>query len=158
MIRFGCIRTTPPPGPFRAGGWISPCGRGSSIDSFPLFGYEVAHYDQLFADKLDLLLEINRSDQVTWSGPTRPDLDHALVVPRVPGGLKIWLGTGGNPGSCVRAGVLGLPLAFGILGGTTEEWVHRADIYRQAAHQSGHGDQGLDIAVRQSRLRGWRRA
>jgi alkanesulfonate monooxygenase SsuD/methylene tetrahydromethanopterin reductase-like flavin-dependent oxidoreductase (luciferase family) len=122
-------------------------GRGSSIDSFPLFGYDVADYDRLFAEKLDLLLAVNANERVTWSGTTRPSLQNALVVPRVEGGLKIWLGTGGNPGSCVRASVLGVPLAFGILSGSTEDWVGRADLYREAAAQSGHGRDQLDIAV-----------
>jgi alkanesulfonate monooxygenase SsuD/methylene tetrahydromethanopterin reductase-like flavin-dependent oxidoreductase (luciferase family) len=79
-------------------------GRGSSVDSFPLFGFDVADYDGLFAEKLELLLAVNADERVTWSGTTRSSLDDALVVPRVDGGLKIWLGTGGNPGSCVRAG------------------------------------------------------
>lgn len=122
-------------------------GRGSSVDSFPLFGYDVADYDRLFAKKLELLLAINAHERVTWSGTTRPSLDDALVVPRVDGGLKIWLGTGGNPGSCIRAGVLGLPLAFGILSGSTEDWVQRADLYREAATQSGRQPNQLDIAV-----------
>jgi alkanesulfonate monooxygenase SsuD/methylene tetrahydromethanopterin reductase-like flavin-dependent oxidoreductase (luciferase family) len=122
-------------------------GRGSSTDSFPLFGYDVADYDQLFADKLDLLLTVNANERVTWSGTTRPSLQDAVVVPRVEGGLKIWLGTGGNPGSCVRAGVLGLPLAFGILSGTTEDWVRRAELYREAAERAGHSPGQLDIAV-----------
>jgi alkanesulfonate monooxygenase SsuD/methylene tetrahydromethanopterin reductase-like flavin-dependent oxidoreductase (luciferase family) len=122
-------------------------GRGSSIDSFPLFGYDVADYDRLFAEKLDLLLAVNANERVTWSGTTRPALEDALVVPRVDGGLKIWLGTGGNPGSCVRAGVLGIPLSLGILSGATEGWVRRADLYREAAAQSGHHPGQLDIAV-----------
>jgi alkanesulfonate monooxygenase SsuD/methylene tetrahydromethanopterin reductase-like flavin-dependent oxidoreductase (luciferase family) len=123
-------------------------GRGSSVDSFPLFGFDVADYDMLFAEKLELLLAVNTDERVTWSGTTRSSLDNALVVPRVDGGgLKIWLGTGGNPGSCVRAGVLGMPLAFGILSGSTEDWVRRADLYREAATRSGHGLHELDIAV-----------
>ena len=122
-------------------------GRGSSTDSFPLFGYDMADYDRLFAEKLDLLLAVNAEERVTWSGTTRASLHDAVVVPRVEGGLKIWLGTGGNPGSCVRAGVLGLPLAFGILSGSTEDWVRRADLNREAAQQSGHGPDRLDIAV-----------
>jgi alkanesulfonate monooxygenase SsuD/methylene tetrahydromethanopterin reductase-like flavin-dependent oxidoreductase (luciferase family) len=122
-------------------------GRGSSTDSFPLFGYDVADYDQLFAEKLDLLLTVNANQRVTWSGTTRPALRDALVVPRVEGGLKIWLGTGGNPGSCVRAGVLGLPLAFGILSGTTGDWVGRAELYWEAAERAGHPAGQLDIAV-----------
>lgn len=122
-------------------------GRGSSIDSFPLFGYDVSDYDRLFAEKLELLLLVNAEERVSWSGTSRSSLHDALVVPRVEGGLKIWLGTGGNAGSCVRAGVLGLPLAFGILSGSTEEWVGRANLYREAATQSGHTLDRLDIAV-----------
>lgn len=122
-------------------------GRGSSTDSFPLFGYDLVDYDRLFADKLELLLAVNAAERVTWSGTTRPPLRDALVVPRADGGLKIWLGTGGNPGSCVRAGVLGLPVAFGILSGTTANWVQRAELYRQAAEQAGHRADRLDIAV-----------
>ena len=122
-------------------------GRGSSIDSFPLFGYDVADYDRLFAEKLDLLLAVNANERVTWSGATRPPLEDALVVPRVDGGLKIWLGTGGNPGSCIRAGVLGIPLSLGILSGSTDDWVTRADLYREAASRSGHRPDQLDIAV-----------
>jgi alkanesulfonate monooxygenase SsuD/methylene tetrahydromethanopterin reductase-like flavin-dependent oxidoreductase (luciferase family) len=122
-------------------------GRGSSTDSFPLFGYDVADYDRLFAEKLDLLLAVNADQRVTWTGTTRPSLHDALVVPRVEGGLKIWLGTGGNPGSCVRAGVLGLPLALGILSGSTQDWVRRAELYREAAEHSRHPSGQLDIAV-----------
>ena len=122
-------------------------GRGSSSDPFPLFGYSLSDYDRLFAEKLDLLLAINAAERVTWNGELRPPLHDALVVPRVEGGLKIWLGTGGNPGSCVRAGVLGLPLAFGILSGSAAEWVARAELYRQAAAKAGHAEDGLDLAV-----------
>jgi probable LLM family oxidoreductase len=122
-------------------------GRGSSTDSFPLFGYDLADYDRLYAEKLDLLLAINRSERVSWRGSVRAPLDDALVVPRVNGGLKIWLGTGGNPGSSARAGSLGLPIAYGILGGTADEWVQRADLYRDVAAGAGHGSEVLDIAV-----------
>jgi alkanesulfonate monooxygenase SsuD/methylene tetrahydromethanopterin reductase-like flavin-dependent oxidoreductase (luciferase family) len=107
----------------------------------------VADYDRLFTEKLDLLLAVNANERVTWSGTTRPSLHDALVVPRVDDGLKIWLGTGGNPGSCVRAGVLGLPLAFGILSGSPEDWVRRAELYREAAQRSGQPANRLDIAV-----------
>ena len=122
-------------------------GRGSSPDPFPLFGYDLADYDRLFAEKLELLLAINASERVTWSGALRPPLRDPLVVPRVEGGVKIRLGTGGSPGSCVRAGLLGLPLAFGILSGSASEWVSRADLYRQAASEAGHAETRLDIAV-----------
>ncbi len=122
-------------------------GRGSSTDPFPLFGYSLADYDRLFAEKLDLLLAVNATERVTWNGELRPALHDALVVPRVEGGLKIWLGTGGSPGSCVRAGALGLPLAFGILSGSAAEWVARAELYCHAATEAGHEENSLEIAV-----------
>jgi alkanesulfonate monooxygenase SsuD/methylene tetrahydromethanopterin reductase-like flavin-dependent oxidoreductase (luciferase family) len=92
-------------------------------------------------------LAINANERVTWSGTTRASSEDALVVPRADGGLKIWLGTGANLGSCVRAGVPGITLPFGIPSGSTEDWVWRADLYREAATQSGHGPGQLDIAV-----------
>ncbi|MDF2443332.1 MAG: hypothetical protein JWR01_1535, partial [Subtercola sp.] len=110
-----------------------------STDSFPLFGYGLDDYDALYAAKLDLLLAANRSERVTWSGPFRGlPLENALVVPRPDAPLKIWLGTGGNPESSIRAGLLGLPVSYGVLGGTTERWVQIADLYRRAFAQSGH--------------------
>ena len=84
-------------------------GRGSSVDSFPLFGYHLEDYDALYAAKLDRLLAVNRQERVTWKGPFRDvPLEDALVVPRAQQPLKIWLGTGGNPESSIRAGALGL--------------------------------------------------
>ena len=118
-------------------------GRGMSIDSFPLFGYELADYDRLYAEKLDLLLAVNPSERVTWRGSVLAPLDDALVVPRAEGGLKIWLGTGGNPGSSIRAGTLGLPIAYGILSDTTYQWVAQADLYRRAASRAGHDPSSL---------------
>jgi alkanesulfonate monooxygenase SsuD/methylene tetrahydromethanopterin reductase-like flavin-dependent oxidoreductase (luciferase family) len=122
-------------------------GRGSSTDSFPLFGYDLSDYDRLYAERLDLLLAINAKERVTWRGTVRPPLADALVVPRVEGGLKIWLGTGGNPGSSVRAGMLGLPIAYGILGGSISDWVQRADLYRRALADAGHAPHMAEIAV-----------
>jgi alkanesulfonate monooxygenase SsuD/methylene tetrahydromethanopterin reductase-like flavin-dependent oxidoreductase (luciferase family) len=123
-------------------------GRGSSTDSFPLFGYHLADYDELYAAKLDLLLQVNETERVTWSGPYRDiSLQDALVVPRAERKLKIWLGTGGNPQSTIRAGMLGIPVAYGILAGTTPHWRQLADLYYQAAGQAGHPPQALDISV-----------
>ncbi len=129
-------------------------GRGSSVDSFPLFGYDVSDYDRLFVEKLDLLLAVNASERVTWSGTTRSPLDDAVVVPRVDGGLKIWLGTGGNPGSCVRAGVLGLPLAFGILSGRAEDWLARAAALPAGRRRVGPCGRKPGHRRRLTRLRG----
>ncbi len=108
-------------------------GRGSSIESYPLFGYKLEDYDTLYAEKLELLLKINESPRVTWSGSMRADLDNELVVPRPDrGSLPIWLGTGGSPNSTVRAGQLQLPVSYGILGGDPVRFKALADLYRRA--------------------------
>ncbi len=114
-------------------------GRGSSIESFPLFGYDLREYDQLFAEKLDLLLEVNRSPRVTWEGTTRPALHGEYVPPRAEHGpIPIWLGVGGNPGSVIRAAQLGLPMATGVLGGSAIRSSSNADLYRHAAEKFGN--------------------
>ncbi|MFG6502274.1 LLM class flavin-dependent oxidoreductase [Microbacterium sp. P05] len=123
-------------------------GRGSSTESFPLFGFDLRDYDQLYAEKLELLLKINESERVTWSGTTRPALDNALVVPRPDAGhLPIWLGTGGSPRSSVRAGQLGLPVAYGVIGGQPERFSGLADLYRKAWAQSGHHPAQARVSV-----------
>ncbi|HEV7718115.1 MAG TPA: LLM class flavin-dependent oxidoreductase [Arsenicitalea sp.] len=111
-------------------------GRGSSTESFPLFGYSLNDYDELYAEKLDLLLAINAAERVTWSGKYRAALDDALIVPRPDGGsLPIWLATGGNPQSSVRAALLGLPIAYAIIGGQAARFAPLAELYRRAAQQ-----------------------
>ncbi len=123
-------------------------GRGSSTESFPLFGYRTGDYDELYAEKLELLLACNASERVTWAGKFRGlPLNDALVVPRAEPALKIWLGTGGNPDSSIRAGVLGLPVAYGILGGNGPQWARVAELYRAAGRQSGHRVENLEVAV-----------
>jgi probable LLM family oxidoreductase len=112
-------------------------GRGSSKESYPLFGFDLADYDRLYAEKLDLLQLLNEHETVTWSGEYRPALQDALVVPRPENGeLTLWLGTGGSPGSSVRAGRRGLPVVYGIIGGEPAKFAPLADLYRQAAAQS----------------------
>jgi alkanesulfonate monooxygenase SsuD/methylene tetrahydromethanopterin reductase-like flavin-dependent oxidoreductase (luciferase family) len=108
-------------------------GRGSSTDSFPLFGYDLDDYDKLYADKLGLLLEINASESVSWESPFRTPLADALVVPRPDKPIPIWLGTGGNPGSTVRAAQAGLPVSYGILSGTPQHWGRFGELYRRTA-------------------------
>lgn len=123
-------------------------GRGSSTDSFPLFGFHLEDYDELYASKLDLLLAVNAHERVTWEGPFRDvPLRDALVVPRAEAPLKIWLGTGGNPESTVRAGLLGIPIAYGILSGIAPHWRRLADLYYDAATQAQHDPSRLDISV-----------
>jgi alkanesulfonate monooxygenase SsuD/methylene tetrahydromethanopterin reductase-like flavin-dependent oxidoreductase (luciferase family) len=122
-------------------------GRGSSTDSFPLFGYDLADYDRLYADKLGLLLAINAGERVTWDSPFRPPLEDALVVPRPDQPIPIWLGTGGNPGSTIRAAQAGLPVSYGILSGTPEFWGRMGSLYREAAAQAGVDESALKISV-----------
>jgi probable LLM family oxidoreductase len=121
-------------------------GRGSFIESFPLFGYDLADYDELFAEKLELLLELRESVRVTWSGKHRAPLDDAGVYPRpLQDPLPIWVAVGGNPESAVRAGVLGLPMALAIIGGEPERFAPFADLHREAAEKVGHGRLPLSI-------------
>ncbi len=111
-------------------------GRGSSTESFPLFGHSLNDYDDLYAEKLDLLLKLNGAEQVTWEGRFRPALNDALVVPRPENGkLPIWLATGGNPNSTVRAAIAGLPVSYAIIGGEAERFAPLAALYRQAVAQ-----------------------
>ena len=114
-------------------------GRGSFIESFPLFGYDLEDYDDLFAEKLGLLLRIREDAQVTWSGNHRAALDELGVYPRpVQDPLPIWVAVGGTPTSAVRAGVLGLPMALAIIGGEPERFAPFAELHRQAAREAGH--------------------
>jgi probable LLM family oxidoreductase len=121
-------------------------GRGSFIESFPLFGYDLRDYDELFADKLDLLLKLRESDRVTWSGKHRPPLDDAAVYPRpVQNPLPVWVAVGGTPNSAARTGALGLPMALAIIGGLPERFAPMAELHRRAAAQFGHSTPALSI-------------
>ncbi|CAN5175625.1 LLM class flavin-dependent oxidoreductase [soil metagenome] len=116
-------------------------GRGSFTESFPLFGHDLKDYDELFAEKLDLLLAVRRSVRVTWSGRRRPPLTDLPVYPRpVQDPLPVWIAVGGNAASAVRAGALGLPMALAIIGGMPERFAPFAAIHRRAAGQAGHSD------------------
>ena len=123
-------------------------GRGSFIESFPLFGQSLGDYEELFEEKLDLLLEIRDNEKVTWSGKFRAPLNEAGVYPRpqqTP--LPIWVGVGGSPGSMVRAGSRGLPVALAIIGGDPERFAVLGDIYRRALAEAGHDPDSLPLAV-----------
>jgi len=127
-------------------------GRGSSAESYPLFGYERQDYDQLYAEKLDLLMSINNADtdgaRVSWAGTLRPALTDLAVVPRpVRGRLPLWLGTGGSAPSSARAGKLGLPVSYGIIGGTPSRFAPLAKLYRSSAAQAGHSGENIKISV-----------
>lgn len=123
-------------------------GRGSSVESFPLFGYDLQEYDQIFSEKLDLLLAIRRNDVVTWSGKYRPALTDQAIYPRpLQDPLPIWLGVGGTPESFVRAGTLGLPLMLAVIGGETHRFAPLVDLYRSAGEQAGHSPEQLRVGV-----------
>ena len=122
-------------------------GRGSSIESFPLFGYDLKDYDELYDEKLELLLHINANEHVTWEGRFRPALQDAVVVPRSDNPLKIWLATGGNPESSVHAAALGLPIAYAIIGGQMSRFVPLVNLYRSAAEQYGVPKKDVRVAI-----------
>ena len=114
-------------------------GRGSFVESFPLFGYDLHDYDALFDEKLRLLLQIRDSERVTWSGRFRPSLEDLGVFPRpLQEPLPIWVGVGGAPESAFRAGTLGLPMALAIIGGMPERFAPFAQLHADAARQAGH--------------------
>jgi probable LLM family oxidoreductase len=114
-------------------------GRGSFIESFPLFGYDLDDYDALFDEKLRLLLELRTSERVTWQGRHRPSLDEAGVYPRpVQDPLPVWVAVGGNPPSVVRAASLGLPMALAIIGGQPARFRPLVELHREAARRAGH--------------------
>ena len=113
-------------------------GRGSFIESFPLFGYNLDDYDALFAEKLDLLLKLRAGERITWKGKLRPPLDNLGVYPRpVQKELPVWIAVGGTPQSVVRAASLGLPMALAIIGGDPSRFVPFFDLYREAAQKAG---------------------
>jgi probable LLM family oxidoreductase len=128
-------------------------GRGSFIESFPIFGASLNDYDSLYAEKLDLLLQLNESEFVTWTGHFRPSLDNQQILPRpsdagdFPGKLDIWIATGGNPESSARAGALGVPVSYAIIGGHPERFAPLFDLYRRSAAQHGHDPSTLRTAV-----------
>ena len=123
-------------------------GRGSSDITFSLFDLNDSDYDMLFSSKFELLLELNRNERVTWTGKHRTrELKNALIIPCPEQPLKIWLGTGGSPGSVYRAAELGVPMFLGILGGTPEHWSQYGLAYRDAWAKAGHNVNNADVAV-----------
>jgi len=123
-------------------------GRGSFIESFPLFGFDLDDYDELFSEKLDLLLKLRESEWVTWSGKHRAPLEDAGVYPRpIQDPLPVWIAVGGTPQSVVRAAVLGLPLAIAIIGGQPEHFAPLARLYRETARRAGHDPAGMKISI-----------
>lgn len=123
-------------------------GRGSFIEAFPLFGLDLQDYDELFSEKLNLLLNIRDNEVVNWSGKFRPALIDQAIYPRpMQDPFPIRLGVGGTPQSFVRAGMLGLPLTVAIIGGETRRFRPLVDLYREAGKKAGHAPEKLDVAL-----------
>jgi alkanesulfonate monooxygenase SsuD/methylene tetrahydromethanopterin reductase-like flavin-dependent oxidoreductase (luciferase family) len=123
-------------------------GRGSFVESFPLFGLNLQDYDEVFEEKLGLLLQIRKEEVVTWSGKFRPALKSQAIYPRpIQNPIPIWVGVGGTPESFVRAGILGLPLMIAIIGGETHRFKPLVDLYREAGKQAGHAPEKLSVGL-----------
>jgi probable LLM family oxidoreductase len=123
-------------------------GRGSFIESFPLFGNDLRDYDSLFSEKLDLLIRLNKSEKVTWKGKHRPSLDNLGVYPRpYQPELPLWVAIGGTPESVVRAGSKGLPMALAIIGGMPERFVPYTDLYKETYRKHGHDPARLQLGI-----------
>jgi probable LLM family oxidoreductase len=122
-------------------------GRGSFIESFPLFGYSLGDYDELFAEKLDLLLEIRDNERVTWSGRFRPPIQEQGIYPRPDRPLPIRVAVGGTPQSIVRAATRGLPVALAIIGGSPDRFRVLADLHRRTLEESGYHPADVPLSV-----------
>jgi len=123
-------------------------GRGSFVESYPLFGLRLEDYDSLFAEKLELLLRIRENTNVEWSGKHRAALTGQAIFPRpLQNPLPIWVGVGGTPTSFVRAGMLGLPLMVAIIGGEPERFRTLIDLYREAGRRAGHPAEKLSVGL-----------
>ena len=123
-------------------------GRGSFIESFPLFGYDLDDYDELFAEKLELLIQLNKSEKITWKGKHRPPVNNLGVYPRpYQKELPIWVAVGGTPESVVRAATFGLPMALAIIGGSPDHFKPLTQLYRREYKTAGHDEKKLQLSV-----------
>mgnify|MGYP006080646573 FL=1 len=123
-------------------------GRGSFTEAFELFGYKMEQYDELFEEKLELLIEIQKNEKVTWRGNHRPTLNNQYIYPRpLQDPLPIWVGVGGTPQSFLRAGNLGLPLMIAVIGGETHRFKPLVDMYREAGRRAGHSAEKLKVGL-----------
>ncbi len=123
-------------------------GRGSFTESFPLFGFNLQDYDALFLEKLELLIQIQNNEKLTWSGKFRAPLNNQPIYPRpYQDTLPLWIGVGGTPASFVRAGRLGLPLMIAIIGGETRRFRGLVDMYREAGREAGHSPEQLKVGI-----------
>ncbi|GEK81340.1 LLM class flavin-dependent oxidoreductase [Agrococcus baldri] len=122
-------------------------GRSAFVEPFALFGQDVAQFDELYDERLGLLLRIRDEERVTWSGRFRPALEDAPVAPRASGQLPVWVAVGGTPSSAVRAGRLGLPMALGLIGGSIDHAKQLIELYRRAGSDAGHADERLTVGI-----------
>lgn len=123
-------------------------GRGSFIESFPLFGNDLKDYDSLFSEKLELLMELNKGEKVTWRGQHRPPINNRGIYPRpYQKELPIWIAVGGTPESVVRAANFGLPMALAIIGGMPERFVPFTDLYKETFEKAGHDSHSFQLAI-----------
>ncbi len=123
-------------------------GRGSFIESFPLFGYDLEDYDELFTEKLDLLLKLNKNEKLSWKGKHRPSFNNLGVYPRpYQQSIPIWLAAGGTPASAVKAATLGLPLMLAIIGGMPEQFVPFVNLYKETAKKAGQDMSKLQMGI-----------
>ncbi len=123
-------------------------GRGSFTESFPLFGLNLNQYDEIFSEKLDLLLSIRNNETINWNGRFRPSLHNQKIYPRpLKNPLPVWLGVGGSPQSFIRAGLLGLPLMIAVIGGETHRFKPLVDLYREAGEKAGHHPEDLKVGL-----------
>ena len=123
-------------------------GRGSFIESYPLFGYDLDDYDALFSEKLALLLQLRDNERVNWAGRMRAPITDRGVYPRpIQQPLPVWIAVGGTPESAVRAGTLGLPLALAIIGGYPERFAPLVELYREGGRRAGHADSSLRVSI-----------
>src|SRR5699024_6268549 len=123
-------------------------GRGSFIESFPLFGYDLKDYEQLFDEKIDLLMHINQNEIINWEGNLRTSIDNLSVYPRPENGpLSITIATGGTPESSLKAGALGLPITYAIIGGDPKRFRRNIDMYKSVAKSYGHNIDKIRISI-----------
>ncbi|RDV16571.1 LLM class flavin-dependent oxidoreductase [Pontibacter diazotrophicus] len=123
-------------------------GRGSFVESFPLFGNDLKDYNSLFAEKLELLVQLNKSEKIIWEGKHRPSIDNRGVYPRpYQQELPLWVAVGGTPESVVRAATYGLPMALAIIGGMPERFVPLTDLYKETYKKSEHDPAKLQLAI-----------
>ncbi len=123
-------------------------GRGSFIESFPLFGYDLQDYDELFTEKLEMFLQINKQEIVSWKGQFRAPIHNQGIYPRpIQASIPVWIGVGGTPASAERAGQLNLPMTVALLGGSPRQFVPLVNLYRASAQQAGHDSSKLQLAI-----------